>query len=821
MDETKVKKLFKDALKNEIAPLLIGLRNEIEKATSTQVQVLERVNTTLDTKEMSVVDFVEFLKGKPGYTPQKGVDYFTEDETKLFLQSVTPKKGHDYFTAIEATEFKDACTPRKGVDYFDGITPVKGTDYFTDEEATAFLKSITPIKGIHYRDGTDGAPGEKGADGTKITAEDIRNKLESLTGKARLSIKAIKGLEEKLADHFKEFSGGKSSNQGGGIGAGTDVGRTYLTAGTNVTITGTGTQANPYIISSSGGGGGSYTFSTGLTDTASTITANLSTGKAGGQSVIGGVATSENLTLSSTAHATKGSIIFGTSSYNEVANTLGIGTTASTLHKLVMADTVLAGSGSLAGSLINMTQTWNTTGAPTAIKLNVTNTASGAATLLMDLQVGSVSQFKVSKAGTATQMASQFGTSVYGARLFPFTTAPTVPNTAGTNLTFYNSTINAAASGGAFAFTGESMTQTSGTVYAVTIPQYFTPTSGTATYAALGITGNITQTGGANGITRGIYVNPNLSTVVDYRAVDVANTSGYGIYQSGASALNYFAGNTGIGTTASSTDRLMIADTTLAGSGSLAGSLISGTQTWNTSGNPTAIKLNITNTASGAAALLMDLQIGGVSQFKVDKAGVGTFAGALSTGGAITTSFNVSGNSWLGSTLVRSGATSGFQWNGRSFMASPADGQITFSNGALTDFTRLNLGGTTSSFPSIKRNGTAINFRLADDSADADITLKGFTATGKGTFNATMTAGGTTGNQTINKPAGSVNIAAAGTTVTVTNSFVTASSIIHCVVMTNDTTALIKNVVPSSGSFVITMNAAVTAETKIGFIVYN
>lgn len=599
MDETKVKKLFKDALKNEIAPLLIGLRNEIEKATSTQVQVLERVNTTLDTKEMSVVDFVEFLKGKPGYTPQKGVDYFTEDETKLFLQSVTPKKGHDYFTAVEATEFKDACTPRKGVDYFDGITPVKGTDYFTEADIKEFLSRATPIKGIHYRDGTDGTPGEKGADGTKITAEDIRNKLESLTGKARLSIKAIKGLEEKLADHFKEFSGGKSSNQGGGIGAGTDVGRTYLTAGTNVTITGTGTQANPYIISSSGGGGGSYTFSTGLTDTGSTITANLSTGISGGQSVIGGIAASETLTLSSTAHATKGSIIFGTSSYNEVANTLGIGTTASTLHKLVMADTVLAGSGSLAGSLVNMTQTWNTSGAPTAIKLNVTNTASGA------------------------------------------------------------------------------------------------------------------------------------------------------------------------------------------------------------------------------AALLMDLQIGGVSQFKVDKAGVGTFAGALSTGGAITTSFNVSGNSWLGSTLVRSGATSGFQWNGRSFMASPADGQITFSNGALTDFTRLNLGGTTSSFPSIKRNGTAINFRLADDSADADITLKGFTATGKGIFDATMTAGGTTGNQTINKPAGSVNIAAAGTTVTVTNSFVTASSIIHCVVMTNDTTALIKNVVPSSGSFVITMNAAVTAETKIGFIVYN
>lgn len=88
---------------------------------------------------------------------------------------------------------------------------------------------------------------------------------------------------------------------------------------------------------------------------------------------------------------------------------------------------------------------------------------------------------------------------------------------------------------------------------------------------------------------------------------------------------------------------------------------------------------------------------------------------------------------------------------------------------------------------------------------------------------ATMTAGGTTGNQTINKAAGSVNIAAAGTTVTVTNSLVAATSIVIPVVMTNDTTALVKNCVVNvaGGSFVITMNAAVTAETKIGFYVIN
>lgn len=86
---------------------------------------------------------------------------------------------------------------------------------------------------------------------------------------------------------------------------------------------------------------------------------------------------------------------------------------------------------------------------------------------------------------------------------------------------------------------------------------------------------------------------------------------------------------------------------------------------------------------------------------------------------------------------------------------------------------------------------------------------------------ATNTAAGTTGNQTINKPSGKVNIAAAGTTITVTNALCTTASIVIATVLTNDTTALIKNVVPGAGSFVITMNAAVTAETSIGFFIIN
>jgi hypothetical protein len=86
----------------------------------------------------------------------------------------------------------------------------------------------------------------------------------------------------------------------------------------------------------------------------------------------------------------------------------------------------------------------------------------------------------------------------------------------------------------------------------------------------------------------------------------------------------------------------------------------------------------------------------------------------------------------------------------------------------------------------------------------------------------TITAGGTTGNQTINKISGTVNIAAGSSSVTVSNSTVTANSIVFAVIRTADATLTsIKNVVPSSNSFVITGNAVASAETSIGFFVVN
>lgn len=85
----------------------------------------------------------------------------------------------------------------------------------------------------------------------------------------------------------------------------------------------------------------------------------------------------------------------------------------------------------------------------------------------------------------------------------------------------------------------------------------------------------------------------------------------------------------------------------------------------------------------------------------------------------------------------------------------------------------------------------------------------------------TNTAGGTTGNQTINKPSGTVNFAAGATALTVTNNLVSTSSTVLAVLRTDDATATLKNVVPAAGSFTINLTAATTAETSVGFMVIN
>ena len=180
-----------------------------------------------------------------------------------------------------------------------------------------------------------------------------------------------------------------------------------------------------------------------------------------------------------------------------------------------------------------------------------------------------------------------------------------------------------------------------------------------------------------------------------------------------------------------STGEVGISRTIALGAGSSNVRLINETYTINNSGaqtgTATGIFLNATETAlNGMTHNLMDLQVGGVSQFRVSKTDSTIYA----------TNYNISASVYLGNSIALSG--SGGVKVGDSRIRSDADGNLTFLNDAANSFGLLKFGGTTNAFPAIKRNGAAIDFRVADDSAfcginSSDITTRivaGNTASG-------------------------------------------------------------------------------------------
>ncbi len=60
-------------------------------------------------------------------------------------------------------------------------------------------------------------------------------------------------------------------------------------------------------------------------------------------------------------------------------------------------------------------------------------------------------------------------------------------------------------------------------------------------------------------------------------------------------------------------------------------------------------------------------------------------------------------------------------WSGMGGLGASADGVHVLQNQAGTDYTRLQFGGTTASFPAIQRSGVFLQARLADDSGDAHL----------------------------------------------------------------------------------------------------
>lgn len=184
-------------------------------------------------------------RGDDGKTPEKGVDYFTQEE----IEAVK-----DYIKTLTKAE----------------LTPKKGTDYFTQEEIEGIKKSATPIKGKHYfdgrhgkdgapgragRDGYDGPPGPKGKDGTEVAPAQIAERLNRLKGVVKFDVLDLSETGSLMDMVVKELKDPKSKRRlkatdivmndqrwhGGGLS----------TVAHDATLTGSGTSSSPLSVVSS------------------------------------------------------------------------------------------------------------------------------------------------------------------------------------------------------------------------------------------------------------------------------------------------------------------------------------------------------------------------------------------------------------------------------------------------------------------------------------------------------------------------------------------------------------------------------------------
>jgi hypothetical protein len=143
----------------------------------------------------------------------------------------------------------------------------------------------------------------------------------------------------------------------------------------------------------------------------------------------------------------------------------------------------------------------------------------------------------------------------------------------------------------------------------------------------------------------------------------------------------------------------------------------------------TLVHLKGSGSTSATTALLVQ-NSAGTSALTIKDNLSATFGGALTSSSSITTTATLQGGNINAVNILYIG-------NYQSSLKSNGSGIIQLQNTAENDFSRLQFGGATSSFPSLKRNGTAIDVRLADDSNYALLNTGATFIKGSGSTSAT------------------------------------------------------------------------------------
>lgn len=206
----------------------------------------------------------------------------------------------------------------------------------------------------------------------------------------------------------------------------------------------------------------------------------------------------------------------------------------------------------------------------------------------------------------------------------------------------------------------------------------------------------------------------------------------------------------------------------------------SGTTTstaWSTAGTGLGV-----NACTGFTGNLLDLQLNGVSKLKVDSTGLVTAIGTIA------------------GPQVQVGSSGYYTWNGHGFLYQSVDGVSTWYNNALTGYTRMQLGGTTSGFGAIgvtNQTNPIILIRDATggNTATIDLGIGAAFSTVAGSMTYKAGSNARVGNGTL-----------VGGTLAVTNTSVTANSQVF---LQDTTSGALTNV----GSLVVSSQTAGTGFT--------
>jgi hypothetical protein len=329
-------------------------------------------------------------------------------------------------------------------------------------------------------------------------------------------------------------------------------------------------------------------------------------------------------------------------------------------------------TGTQATNLLDLATTWDTTGTPTAIKVNATNTNSNPATKFIDLQLSTVSKFRVGKGGNifsgANAVTADGGTGVAGVSL---------------EMLFANYGIGVDGNGNCqFLLNGTARSRVG---FGVCIGNNQTFSFSDLQHTGLNSVPDVLLARDAPGI----LAQRNGTTAQAFRVyntyTDASNYERLNIQWSG-NAMRIFPSAAG-------------------------------------SGTPRIVYLGSDAIASTAflvdsASNLLQMNTGGLNRWQVNSSGH-FLANTDNLYDIGASGANRPRNIYVGTSIFTGVGGINFDVNAR--IRSPADSIVTLYNSALTDFGRLQLGGTTSAFPAIKRNGTGIDIVLANDSGFAPI----------------------------------------------------------------------------------------------------